>query len=62
MIPLAITNTVTCYDCPNVGKTGKDDGTGKPIAWCNAKSIVVAPERGCDRHPNLYAKTKAAKS
>ncbi len=48
-------NRVTCYDCPSVGKVGKDDATGKPIAWCHAKSHVVAPEHGCDRHPRYYS-------
>lgn len=60
-LPTIPTNKVTCYTCPNVGAAGKDDATGKPIAWCNAKAVVVAPERGCDRHPLLYARTRSAR-
>jgi hypothetical protein len=46
---------VGCHDCPSAGGFGKDDATGLPIAWCRAKGCVVAPERGCDRHPLYYA-------
>ncbi len=53
-LPL-VTNAVTCLDCPSVGAVGKDDATGLPIAWCRVKNCVVAPERGCDRHPGWYA-------
>lgn len=54
------TNRVQCYDCPSVGKVGKDDADGVPIAWCYAKGCVVAAERGCDRHPMFYARRKEA--
>jgi hypothetical protein len=52
------TNAVSCCDCPNVGQTGTDDATGKPIAWCRVQRLVVAPEFGCDRHPDRYSLTR----
>lgn len=57
-LPLIPGNVVTCYDCPMVGATAPNDGSGKPIAWCHAKGCVVAPERGCERHPLYYAKSR----
>jgi hypothetical protein len=62
LAPLATpANHITCYDCPSVGNTGKDDATGQLIAWCNAKQCIVAPEFGCDKHPMYYARVKPVK-
>ena len=37
-----------CWQCAHCGKTGWDPTIEKPTAWCLAKSLIVAPERGCN--------------
>jgi len=38
-----------CWNCEYMGKHGKEDARGKPIAWCLLKNHIVAPEIGCSK-------------
>jgi len=47
--------TGTCWTCAYMVNWAKDDGTGRPIAWCGAKNQIVAPERGCEYYKHISA-------